>query len=69
MITIPLLSLLLAPAALAGPFRRDGFEGTCHVSKGDVSFPPGLDALTSDPSLVLLAVGNQNYTCNNGAFV
>jgi hypothetical protein len=69
MIALSLISLLLAPAALAVPWRRSGFQGPCQVSQNDFSIPEGLDALTTAPSLVLLGVGVQNYTCNaNGTF-
>jgi hypothetical protein len=73
MIALSLLSLLLVPAALARPWRRDAgssFQGLCHDSQSDFSIPSGLDPLKGPPNLVLVGVGIQNYTCNaNGTFV
>jgi hypothetical protein len=70
MIALSLLSLLLAPAVLAVPWRRGGFQGLCQDSQSDFSIPSGLDPLAGPPNLVLLGVGVQNYTCNaNGTFV
>ena len=69
MITLSLLSLLLAPAAFATPSRRDGFNGACTVSQSDFSIPQGLDALPGPPELTMVGVGVQNYTCNaTGSF-
>ena len=70
MVTLFLLSLLLATTALAMPSRRDDtFHGTCNVPASAVTLPPPLDPLPSSPNLVLLGVGVQNYTCmSNGTF-
>jgi hypothetical protein len=68
MIALSLLSLFLAPAALAVPWRRDagsGFQGRCQVSQTDFGLPSDLDTLTGPPNLVLIGVGVQNYTCNS----
>ena len=64
MIALSLLPLLLAPAALATPWRRGGFQGACSGPQSDFNIPSGLDPLTTSPSLVLVGVGVQNYTCN-----
>jgi hypothetical protein len=70
MFTLSLLSLLLAPAALATPWRRDGFQGACSVPQSAFNLPSNFDALSVPPSLVLVGFGLQNYTCNaNGTFV
>ena len=72
MIAPSLLSLLLAPVALAGPWRRDAgstFKGQCVDNPTDFQIPSGLDPITKSPNLVLVGVGVQNYTCNaNGTF-
>ena len=70
MIPLSLLSLLLAPAALAIPSRRDGgFQGACNVSQSVFSIPEGLDAISNPPVLTAVGVGVQNYTCNaTGSF-
>jgi hypothetical protein len=73
MIALSLLSLILATTALAAPSapsRRDStFHGACPVPASAVVLPSGLDPLPSAPTLVLLGVGVQNYTCNsNGTF-
>lgn len=64
MIALSLLSLLLASAALATPWRRDSFRGKCTDSESNFTIPTGLDPLKSSPSLVLVGVGIQNYTCS-----
>jgi hypothetical protein len=64
MIALYLLPLLLAPAALAGPWRRGGFQGACTVNQADVDIPSPFNPLPGNPSMVLLGVGVQNYTCN-----
>ena len=72
MVALSILSLLLAPAALAAPSRRDGgfdsgFHGACDVSQSTFAdFPQSFDQLTADPIFVLMGVGIQNYTCNSG---
>ena len=69
MLALSLLSLLLAPAALAAPWRRDSFHGGCDVPRSAFSLPSNFDTLQSDPSFVLLGIGFQNYTCNaNGTY-
>jgi len=73
MVALSLLSLLLAPAALAAPWRRDGgnstFQGACSVPASAFSLPSNFDALATSPNLVLMGFGIQNYTCNaNGTF-
>jgi hypothetical protein len=69
-LSVSLLSLLLAPAVLAVPLRRDGgFQGACPVPASAFNLPSNFDALASPPSLVLMGFGIQNYTCNaNGTF-
>lgn len=70
MFTLSLLSLLLAPAALATPWRRGGFQGACSVPQSAFSLPSNFDALTGPPNLALVGFGVQNYTCStNGTFV
>jgi hypothetical protein len=66
MVALSLLSLLLAPVALAAPSRRDGFQGACSVPASAFTIPSNFDALTSPPNLVLMGFGIQNYTCNAG---
>jgi hypothetical protein len=70
MVALSLLSLLLAPAALATPWRRaSGFQGGCSDPPSAFSIPSTFDALKTPPSLVLVGYGVQNYTCNaNGTF-
>jgi hypothetical protein len=69
MVTLSLLSILLAPAALAAPWRRGGFNGACSVPQSAFTLPSNFDALSAPPSLVLMGFGVQNYTCNaNGTF-
>ncbi|KAF8496853.1 hypothetical protein F5888DRAFT_1703111 [Russula emetica] len=70
MVALSLLSLLLPTAALATPWRRDGFQGPCTVPASAFgSLPSPLDPLQSPPSLVLVGYGVQNYTCNaNGTY-
>jgi hypothetical protein len=69
MVALSLLSLLLAPAVLASPWRRDGeFRGTCVDPPSAFNIPQSFDALSSSPNLALLGVGVQNYKCENGAF-
>jgi hypothetical protein len=70
MIALFLLSLLLATAALAAPTRRnETFHDTCNVPSSAVALHSSFDPLPSSPSLVLLGVGVQNYSCNsNGTF-
>jgi hypothetical protein len=64
MVALSLLSLLLAPVALASPWRRDGaFKGGCTVPQSTFSLPSNFDNLEQPPNLVLLGVGIQNYTC------
>jgi hypothetical protein len=67
MVALSLISLLLATTALAAPARRDNntFHGACSVPASAVTLPSALDPLPSPPSLVLLGVGVQNYTCNS----
>ena len=65
MVSLSLLTLLLATTALAAPSRRDDtFHGACNVTASAVTLPSSLDSLPSSPKLVLLGVGVQNYTCN-----
>ena len=60
-----LFSLLMAPVALAARWRRDGgFKGACSVPASNFNLPSNFDALSSDPNLVLVGFGMQNYTCN-----
>jgi hypothetical protein len=72
MVALSLLSLLLAPAALAAPWRRDagsGFQGLCSVPASAFNLPSNFDPLPNPPNLVLMGFGVQNYTCNaNGTF-
>ena len=64
-----LFSLLLAPVALAAPWRRVSFQGDRTVPASAFKIPPNFDFLTSPPNLVLVGFGVQNYTCNaNGTF-
>ncbi|KAI0280950.1 hypothetical protein BGY98DRAFT_283929 [Russula aff. rugulosa BPL654] len=66
MIALSLLPLLLAAAAVAAPARRDGtFRGDCNVPASVVTLPSSLDPLWSPPTITLLGVGVQNYTCNS----
>ena len=70
MIALSLLSLILATTALAAPTRRDNtFHGACNVPASAVTLPSSFDPMPSSPSLALLGVGVQNYTCNsNGTY-
>jgi hypothetical protein len=69
MVALSLLSLLLAPAALAAPWRRDGFQGAVPVPASAFNLPSNFDPLPSSINLVLMGFGVQNYTCNaNGTF-
>ena len=66
MVALSLLLLLLAPAALAAPWRRDGgFQGACSVPASAFNLPSNFDALPGPPNLVLMGFGIQNYTCND----
>ena len=70
MVALSLLSLLLAPAVLAAPWRRDGFQGQCSVPASALDIPPSFQQLSGPPNFVLMGYGIQNYTCNaNGAYV
>ena len=69
MVALSLLSLLLAPAVLASPWRRDGeFQGLCADPPSAFNIPKSFDALSSTPNLALLGVGVKNYKCENGAY-
>ena len=69
MVALSLLSLLLAPAVLAAPWRRDGFQGQCSVPASALDIPPSFQQLSGPPNFVLMGYGIQNYTCNaNGTY-
>jgi hypothetical protein len=69
MVALSLLSLLLAPAALAAPWGSDGFFGDCSVPQSALNIPATFDQLQASPNLVLMGFGIQNYSCNaNGTF-
>jgi len=67
MLALSLLSLLLAPAALAAQWRRDSFQGACSVDLQSSilqNLPLPLDPVPNVPNAVLMGLGVQNYTCN-----
>ncbi|KAF9495004.1 hypothetical protein BDN71DRAFT_1482879 [Pleurotus eryngii] len=67
MIATPLfLTVIAASVVLAAPSLT---TSGCDISNTEISLPPGLPPPTSPPSYVSVAIGVQNYSCDDtGAY-